>query len=519
MEKGNRLGLVVADPESIRAAELENPAGMARSQPRVKPINRQQSVLRPVEVERLVEEDHPVRAIWELVGRLLPADFYRGIKAVEGTAGQAAFDPRLLTSLWVYSYSRGVGSAREIARLCEYHPAYQWLTGLEAVNYHSLSDFRTRHPEALSRLFTEVLGLLSHAGLITLERVMQDGTKIKAFAADHSFRREATLREHLEKAREQVEQMGDPAAEELTQRVAKARERALREKQRRLDSALKQLPEIQATTSSKARASSSDPEARIMASKGGFAPSYNVQISTDAAAKIIVGVGVSQAAADAAELLPAVVRLENNLGQTPQQMVVDSGFTNQSTIEAMAAESIDLIGSLSDSVAQSEAGLRQRGVSRPFFPQAFRYDPVVDAYTCPAGQILAYEGKEKKGTATRYRYRAKTSQCQPCRFKAQCCPQNKKGRSIVRTEDSPVVAAFKAKMGTEAAQAIYKQRSGVAEFPNAWIKAKIGLRQFRLRGLAKVSLETLWACLTYNIQQWVRLVWRPQHPGLKTALA
>ena len=518
MEKANLLGLVVPDREPNRAAELENPAGVARPQPRVKPINRQQSVLRPVEVERLVEEDHPVRAIWELVGRLLPADFYRGIKAVEGTAGQAAFDPQLLTSLWVYAYSRGVGSAREIARLCEYHPAYQWLTGLEAVNYHSLSDFRTRHPEALSRLFTEVLGLLSHTGLITLERVMQDGTKIKAFAADHSFRREATLREHLEKAREQVEQMGDPAAEELTQRVAKARQRALREKQQRLDSALKQLPQIQATTLSEARASSSDPEARIMASKGGFAPGYNVQISTDAAAKIIVGVGVSQAAADAAELVPAVARIEAQLGQRPQQMVVDSGFTNQATIEAMAAESIDLIGSLSDSVAQSEAALRRRGVSPEFFPQAFVYDPGADSYTCPADQTLAYEGKEKKGTTTRYRYRAKTSTCQSCRFKDQCCPQNKKGRSIVRSEDSPVVAAFKAKMRTEATQAIYKQRAGVAEFPNAWIKAKIGLRQFRLRGLAKVGLEALWACLTYNIQQWIRLVWRPQLLILKSSL-
>ena len=89
----------------------------------------------------------------------------------------------------------------------------------------------------------------------------------------------------------------------------------------------------------------------------------------------------------------------------------------------------------------------------------------------------------------------------------------------MRTEDSPAVAAFKAKMRTQAAQDIYKQRSGVAEFPNAWIKAKIGLRQFRLRGLAKVGLEALWACLTYNIQQWIRLVWRPQLPIRKTSLA
>lgn len=518
MGNANLFGVAVPNPESRASTEPQSPSLAGQPQPRLKSIHRQQSVLWPVEVERLVEEDHPVRAIWELVGRLLPDAFYVGIKAVEGMAGQAAFDPQLLTSLWVYAYSQQVSSAREIARLCEYHPAYQWLTGLETVNYHTLSDFRRRHPEALQQLFTEVLGLLSHAGLITLERVMHDGTKIKAFAADHSFRRQATLREHLEKAREQVERMGDPASEELPQRILKARQRARREKQQRLDSALQQLPEIQATTCSEARASSSDPEARIMQSKGGFAPGYNVQISTDAAAKIIVGVGVSQAAADAAELIPAVKRIEAHLGQTPQQMVVDSGFTNQSTIEAMAAAPLDLIGALPDSTAQSEAALRKRGVSPEFFPPAFVYDPVADSYTCPAGQTLAYEGKEKKGTATRYRYRAKSSQCQSCCFKTQCCPHNQKGRSLVRTEDSPTVAAFKAKMGTEAARTIYKQRAGVAEFPNAWIKAKIGLRQFRLRGLAKVGMEALWACLTYNIQQWIRLVWRPQLPTLKPSL-
>jgi transposase len=518
MENANLLASAVPDLESKPAAEWESPARAAPPQARLKPINRQQSVLRPVEVERLVEEDHPVRAIWELVGRLLPDAFYVGIKAVEGTAGQAAFDPELLTSLWVYAYSRGIGSAREIARLCEYHPAYQWLTGLETVNYHTLSDFRTRHPEALTRLFIEVLGLLSHAGLITLERVMHDGTKIKAFAADNSFRREATLREHLGKAREQVEQLSDPAAEELTQRALQARQRARREKQQRLESALQQLPEIQARTAAAARASSSDPEARIMQSKGGFAPGYNVQISTDAAAKIIVGVGVSQAAADAAELVPAVERIEAYLGQTPQQIVVDQGFTNQATIEAMAATPLDLIGALPDPSTHSEAALRQRGVSPEFFPAAFVYDPVADCYTCPAGQTLAYEGKEKRGTATRYRYRAKSSQCQSCPRKAQCCPQNQQGRSLVRLEDSPTVAAFKAKMRTAAAQTIYKQRAGVAEFPNAWIKAKIGLRQFRLRGRAKVGLEALWACLTYNIQQWIRLVWRPQLPTLQSSL-
>ena len=404
---------------------------------------------------------------------------------------------------------------REIARLCEYHPAYQWLTGLEVVNYHTLADFRIRHKEALDQLFIEVLGVLSHEGLIALQRVMHDGTKVKASASDKSFRRKATLQDHLRLAREQVEQMGDPESEELSERVAKARQRALREKQQRLEEALKALEQIEAPRSKeekeKARASSTDPEARIMLqANGAYGPAYNLQISTDAPSKIIVGVGVTQASADAAELEPAVDRVEANLGQKPKQVVVDAGLTNQATMEAMAEKQVDMIGSLPERSGVAPNRLEQRGVSLDFYPQAFEYDSNADCYRCPAGKVLAYETQERQGATLRRRYRAKASDCRGCEFQTQCCPGTKRGRSLVRSEATPEMIAFQAKMETLEAQAIYKQRAGVAEFPNAWIKDKIGLRQFRLRGLAKVTLESLWACLTYNICQWIRLCWRPQ---------
>jgi transposase len=494
-------------------------------QPRLNPVERRQILLRTVDVERLIGEDHPARAIWALLGEMDWEPFSEGIKAVDGRAGRAAFDPQLLASLWIYAYSQGVSSAREISRLCEYPPAYQWLTALEVPNYHTLSDFRIRHKPALDELFTEVLGVLSEADLITLERVMHDGTKIKAWASAKSFRREERLRAHLELARQQVQQMGDPRSEELPERVAKARERALKEKQQRLASALEQLEQIRAAKSSpseqqQARASSTDPDARIMLqSNGGYAPSYNVEISTDAQARLIVGVGVSQAANDAAELPLAIERVEANLKQAPEQVVVDASFTNQPTIVAMEAKQIDLIGALPDRSTQTVAALQSRGIAPAFFPQAFVYEAATNSYTCPAGQTLKYEGRENPGESIRYRYRAPAAACQSCPWKAQCCPGNAKGRSIVRTEDSAVVAAFKAKMQTPEAQAIYKQRAGVAEFPNAWIKDKLGLRQFRLRGLVKVGLEALWACLTYNIQQWIRLVWRPPRARLQAAVA
>ena len=203
--------------------------------PRLKPINRKQLLLRPVDVERLVPEDHEVRAIWEFTGHLDLALYYQAIHAVEGRAGSTAFDPRLLVSIWIYAYSKGIGSAREISRLCEYDPAYQWLTAMEPINYHTLADFRSSHKDPLDQLFVQVLGIMSAEGLITLKRVMHDGTKIKALAGNNSFRREEKIREHLRVAEELVRLTPD---EEASPGAEKARERAAHEKKERMERAL-----------------------------------------------------------------------------------------------------------------------------------------------------------------------------------------------------------------------------------------------------------------------------------------
>jgi len=489
-----------------------------KGNPRLKPINRQQLVLRPMDVEQLVPEDHEVRAIWEFVGELDLSRYYEEVEAVEGEAGRAAWDPRLKISLWIYAYSKGVSSGREISRLCEHDLAYQWLTGMEAVNYHTLCDFRVKHKEGLDELFVNILGLLSAEGLITLERVMHDGTKVKACASADTFRREERIRAHLEKAREQVKQMGDPrVAEEVGPRVAKARQRAVREKRERLEKALEELEKVRALKSSQeekkeARVSMSDPEARMMKqSDGGFAPSYNVQITTDGKEKVIVGVGVSQSGSDYGELVPAIDRAEANVGQEPGQVVVDGGFTSRENILAMSERQIDLIGSMGTGTSQSAGQMKRRGVDPSFYPEVFHYDAVSDTYSCPAGKILRPAGQEKRPGRINYKYRACATDCQGCSFRKKCCPQNgTEGRSIVRGVDAPEVAAFIAKMETHEVKKIYGQRGAVAEFPNAWIKDKIGLRQFRLRGVVKVGMEVLWAALTYNIKQWIRLCWRPQ---------
>jgi transposase len=476
--------------------------------PRLRKVDRRQMVFHPVEIDRLIPDDHEARAIWELVGALDLSCYYDGVDAVEGKAGAPAFDPRLLISLWIYSYSKGISSSREIARLLEYDPAYQWLTGMRPVNYHTVSDFRTAYKDSLHTLFVEVLAMLTAEGMVTMERVMHDGTKIKASAGKDTFRGEASLREHLIRAEAHVKAMEEASEEEIVPGIQKARERAARERKERLSHALDELEKIKAQKKgSHTRASITDPECRFMSqSDRGLAPSYNVQISTDATEKVIVGVGISQSPADQILLPSALDEMERTAG-IPNQVVVDAGFTTREAIIAAHERGIDLIGSFPESKAGKMSTLARTGISEAFYPEHFLFDQEHNIYICPEGKRLDPNGKTVYTGKTVFRYKGK--ECSLCPSKPCCCPTSKR-RSITRTENDLTVVAFLAKMQTAEAKAIYRQRAEVAEFPNAWIKEKFGLRQFRLRGLIKAGMEALWACLTYNIKLWIRLCWKPR---------
>ena len=481
------------------------------AKPRYETIDREQLCWRVVDVERLIGEEHPARAVWEFVGKLDLSGYSSEIRAVEGQAGRPAWDPRLLVSLWVYGYSEGVGSGRAIEEMCEWDPAYQWLTGGRVVNAHTLTDFRVKHEQKLKGLFVQVLGFLSVDGLITLERVMQDGTKIRASAASDSFRRKERVEQALKQAAEQVAAVEEMGEEETSRRAAKARERAQHERKERLEQALEEFEKLakEGSDKEKRRVSTSDPQARVMKqADGGFAPSYNVQIDTDAKSGVVVAVGVVQAGNDFEQLEAGIERVEQNLGKTPKQVVTDGGFVSRDTIVAMNQREIEYIAPCVDEAGKGQSSYDGRGVSPQYHSSQFVYDATSDSYRCPQGKILTYEGKEQRHMQVSYRYRAHRLDCQGCPVKSQCCPGNRvTGRSVHRSEELAEVAEFRHQMQSEQARGIYRLRAQVAETPNLWIKAKFGLRQFSVRGLSKVGMEALWACLTYNIRVWIRLRW------------
>ncbi len=295
---------------------------------------------------------------------------------------------------------------------------------------------------------------------------------------------------------------------------AKNRERFIRDRKERMERALQELQKIRSSSpegkaKDKVRVSATDPEARIMKqSDGGYAPSYNVQVSADADNGVIVGMNVTQAVNDCNQLAPAMEEIKKNTGSLPDQVVADGGFTNRQSIIDMDEKGVDFIGSVTDTSSQSKARLLSRGIDPAFYPDKFKYDSASNTYICPSNKVLTYKGKVNMAGVVEHRYAAKTDDCAECSNKTRCCPSLLKGRGIVRRENTSVVKAFLSKIQTPEAKEAYRKRGSIAEFPYAWIKEKIRLRQFRLQGLLKVKMECLWACLTYNIQQWIRLKWR-----------
>jgi len=183
-----------------------------------------------------------------------------------------------------------------------------------------------------------------HQGLVTIDRVAQDGMRVRTSAGAASFRRRATLEECLNTAQEHLEQLraeleSDPTA--ATKRQQAARERAARERCERVRRALAELPDIEAKKKAqdkeKARCSTTDPEARVMKmADGGFRPAYNVQLATDTAAQIIVGVDVINSGGDQGQMAPMVEQIEERHGEPPDEMLVDGGFVKKDDIDQVS---------------------------------------------------------------------------------------------------------------------------------------------------------------------------------------
>jgi transposase len=407
----------------------------------VKRPERNQVEWRPLALDQLLPEDHRARTVWQYAETLDLAPLYAKIRAVEGEPGRDAVDPRLLLALWLLATIEGVGAARQLDRLCQRDLAYLWMCGDVTVNYHLLADFRTTHAEFLDQLLTHSVAALMHQGLVTLQRVTQDGMKVRASAGSSSFRRRATL----EKCRAEAEahvarlrQEQDEDAASSDRRRESARLRAAHERQERIERALQELAKLEQRPHKKGsrepRSSTTDPEARRMKmADGGFRPAYNVQFATDGASRMIVAVDVTNQGNDWGLMAPMHDGIERRYGKTPTKYLVDCGFPSQGDLEL----------------------LEQRGTTV--------YAPI------HGEQAMLRRGVD---------------------------PYSK------RPGDNEAMVRFRQRMKTDEAKKIYRQRPSIAEYPNAECRNR-GLTQFRVRGQVKAKAIALWHALAFNLMRMI----------------
>jgi transposase len=297
--------------------------------------------LRPLDLESLLAPDHPARAAWVFVDGLDLSPLYEKVRAVEGGAGRPAIDPRIFMTLWLYATLEGVGSARALERLTEQHDAFRWIVGGVSVNHHSLSDFRVKHGEYLDKVLTRSVAVLMDQGLVKLNRVSQDGIRVRANAGAASFRRQETLERCLQEAEEQVRLLRkelEEHPEATTRRQAAARQRAAEDRHQRVKAALSQMPEVAAkkpaAEKDKARVSTTDPDARVMKmGDGGFRPAYNGQFSVDTETQIVVGVELINSGSDQGQLVPMLEQLQQRYGKVPEESLADGGFASLKEID------------------------------------------------------------------------------------------------------------------------------------------------------------------------------------------
>jgi transposase len=418
--------------------------------PRVLRPQREQLYWDMVDLDSQVPPDHPVRTIWAFVDGLDLPELYEPIKARDDVAGRPTPDPKVHLGLWLYATVEGVGSARALARLCAYHAAYRWICGRVPVNYHSLSDFRSLAGAVLDRILSETVAALMAEGLVNLDEVAVDGTKIAANAAKASLsdaggiaRFESAARARVERLKREAE--ADPGAGERRRRAARSRAEA--ETAARAQAARDKLAELQAEKAAREKThktqeaakgppkvSTTDPEARLMRMPdASFRLAYNLMVAAAPQQQVILAIEPSDRRSEAGLAQPMVEEIARRYGARPRRLLVDTRL-------ATAPEIVGLAG-------------HDDGPTLVYSPPPPERDEVKPA-------SLAKRQRRRKA-------------------------------------EPPALSDWRQRMASVAGKLVYARRK-LIEPINARLKS-CNWQRLRLRGLLKVRSEALLHAVAYNI--------------------
>lgn len=430
-------------PDNIYEPIIEK----SSAKPRIKTACRNQYFFQSNILDDIIPKDHLARSVWNYVESLDLSIILGKIKSVENNAGRSTIDPKILLTLWLFSTIKSIGSSRAIEQMCKEHDAFKWICGNVNISYHTISDFRSDHGDQLDELLTMSVAVLANSGCISLEKISQDGMRVRANAGSGSFRRENTLNDHLELAQALLKDIKDEekkhpgacktriesaerrAAEERVERIKNAKDALEIIRKEKEDYTKKEGKKLKSGELEKVRASTTDPDARnIKMACGGFRPAFNVQFASTNIGKAIVSVDVISSGCDNKQLKKMIDDVSARYKAVPNKWFVDGGFHSNEGLDSTSKK----------------------------YPNCKVYMPVK---------------KSSKNASNRYEK---------------------------KPTDTEAVGEWRVRMGTDEAQEEYKERAATAEYVNANARNR-GLQQFLVRGTAKVKCVALIYALTHNM--------------------
>jgi transposase len=470
--------------------------------------SRHQVCLLPPRVEDYVGPDNPVRAIESFVCALDLAKLgFRHADRGSEEAGQPPYDPADLLRLYLYGYINQIRSSRRLEREACRNLELIWLMRKLKPRYRTIANFRQENWSALKAVNRSFVLVVRALGLVGGSVVAIDGSFFHGDASKASIFTRKRLAEQIAKLDQEIEAYGKSledndaaeakkpgkdrldgpgdggggAGEDIGAKVA-----ALMARRSRVQGDLARLEE-----SGETQLSLTDPDARHLVKSGHGVAGYNVQTAVDDMHKLIIASEVVNDSSDVGQLHAMAKAAKDALEAEALQVLADQGYYSSLELKACEDDGIVAYVPVPESNAQPEKNGR-------FSLKDFGYDPAIDAYRCPAGELLRpMEGRwENTSGRTEIRYASSTKACRACPLRTNCLSPKASRRTIGRWEHEDVLERHRARM--QGAGELMRRRSAIVEHPFGTLKCRAGYRHFLVRGLDKVRGEWSLMALCYN---------------------
>ncbi len=530
VKKNGRISSL--NPKDFVTLRMENSAKV-----KFKDYAQDQLSLLPPSLEELIEENHPVRVINEVIDKV---DLESLLQKYKG-GGSSSYHPRMMLKVLVYAYVNNIYSSRKIESAIKENIHFMWLAAYSRPDHNTINRFRSdRLKGVFKEIFTQVVLMLVESGHIDLQKVYLDGTKIEANANKYTFVWGKSIKRYKNGIKKQLEELWHYAesvakeemssekpidfekldAEKIEQTIetintALKNKPIDKKKKRKLDNAKKnwsknyrKYQEQEEILGERNSYSKTDTDATFMRLKndpmknGQLKAAYNFQITTSN--QYVINYTNHYNPTDTRTLIPHLEEFNKRLKTFPKELTADAGYGSEENYEYLESKEIEAY--VKYNYFHMEQHKKEKATPE-FHQDKLYYNEESDFFVCPMGQRMHKVGVKERINESGYTQEIhlyEAQNCQGCPLRGMC--HNSEGNRIIRVNHKlkKYKAKAKKRLLSEKGRQHRSQRPADVEAVFGNIKQNKKFTRLNLRGNEKVEIEIGLVFLSHNLLKYAR---------------